>query len=123
MKSALAGAGVVAAGSRVAGADPVNIALPSLGLEPLPARTPVQHLVVVMMENRSVNHYLGWYGAENPDFDAHQDAAFPDLRQGPGGPLVPTTAWGQRGLGNYHGRGFEDPSHGWTGGRCEMGIG
>ena len=67
MKSALAGAGVVAAGSRVAGADPVNIALPSLGLEPLPARTPVQHLVVVMMENRSADHYLGWYGAERSE--------------------------------------------------------
>lgn len=123
MKSALAGAGAVAVGARVAGADPVNLALPSLGIETRPARTPVQHLVVVMMENRSVDHFLGWYGAENDDFDAIQESAFPDLRQGPGGPLVPTAPWGERGDGNFHGRGHPDPSHGWSGGRLERRLG
>jgi phospholipase C len=72
-----------------------------------------------MMENRSVDHYLGWYGAENPAFDAHQSAQFPDLRVGANGRMVSTANWGAAGRGNWHGRGFADPSHGWTGGRLE----
>jgi phospholipase C len=32
---------------------------------------------------------------------------------------VATEPWGARGRGNFHGRGFEDPSHGWSGGRAE----
>jgi len=120
LKGALAGAGAAAVGSaRSAAAGPVNLALPSLGLTPPAARTPVEHLVVVMMENRSVDHYLGWYGAENDEFDAMQEAAYTDLRQGEDGPLVATEAWGQAGRANFHGRGFADPAHGWTGGRVE----
>ncbi len=119
MKGALATAGAVSAlGAGPAGASAVNLALPSLRAGRRPARTPVEHLVVVMMENRSVDHYLGWYGTENPDFDATQTGSFRDLRQGPDGPLVDTAPWGQRGHGNFHGRGFKDPSHGWTGGRA-----
>jgi phospholipase C len=120
MKGALAAAGAAAAvGPGVAGAQPVNLALPSLRAGRRPARTPVEHLVVVMMENRSVDHYLGWYGVENPDFDATQVRAYRDLRQGPDGPMVTTEPWGARGRANFHGRGFADPSHGWTGGRAE----
>ncbi|MEY2419577.1 MAG: phospholipase [Actinomycetota bacterium] len=84
-----------------------------------PARTPVKHLVVVMMENRSLNHYLGWYGKENPNFDARQSFSVPDLRPGRAGQTVTTKDWGQRGMKNFHGRGWEDPSHGWDGGRAE----
>ena len=119
VKGAAAGAGVVAAGAQSAGANLVNLVLPSLGIETRPGRTPVEHLVVVMMENRSVDHYLGWYGAENPAFDGIQHASFPDLRQGPDGPLLATEGWGQAGRNDMHGRGFEDPSHGWDGGRAE----
>ena len=120
MRGAVATAGVVAAGRGAAAqAGPVNLALPSLRAGRRPARTPVEHLVVVMMENRSVDHYLGWYGVENPDFDATQVRSFPDLRQGPHGPMVTTEPWGQRGRKNFHGRGFADPSHGWGGGRAE----
>jgi phospholipase C len=93
--------------------------LGDVGVSRAASRTPIKHIVVVMMENRSVNHMLGWYGAENPNFNARQHASFPDLRQGPNGPLVPTTDWGVRGRNNFHGRGFEDPSHGWDGGRYE----
>jgi phospholipase C len=120
MKGALAGAGAAAiGGAGPAGAGPVNVALPSLGrIAPSP-RTPVEHLVVVMMENRSVDHYLGWYGAENDDFDSTQQGAYRDLRQGEDGPLVSTEPWGRAGRANFHGRGFADPSHGWTGGRAE----
>jgi phospholipase C len=119
VKGALAGAGVLAARPGLARANPVNVALPSLGGDTRPARTPVEHLVVVMMENRSVDHYLGWYGRENDHFDAKPRAAFPDLRLGPDGEMVATEAWGGSGRNNFHGRGYADPSHGWTGGRAE----
>ena len=117
MKGAAAGLGAVALGAQAARADTPNLVLPSLGFEPKAARTPVKHLVVVMMENRSVDHYLGWYGKENPDFDGIQDATFPDLRRK--GKTVSTESWGVAGRANYHGRGFEDPDHGWRGGRLE----
>lgn len=124
VKGAAAGAGLAAAGGRIAAAagigGPVNIALPSLGrLLPAP-RTPVEHVVVVMMENRSVDHYLGWYGEENQAFDGRRRATFPDLRQGPDGPPVDTQDWGTHGLANFHGRGYADPNHGWGGGRAEL---
>ena len=81
-------------------------------------RTPITNLVVVMMENRSADHYLGWYGKENPNFDGRQAFATPDLRQGKAG-TVSSKNWGVRGTKNFHGRGFNDPSHGWDGGRYE----
>lgn len=112
--AAAAGAGAALLGSGATRANPLNLVLPSLGIETKPSRTPVEHLVVVMMENRSVDHYLGWYGAENPDFDATQDGAFVDLRQGPDGPVVATEPWGERGRQNFHGREFADPSHSWS---------
>jgi phospholipase C len=119
VKGALATAGALAAVPSAARASTTNLALPSLGQVTRPARTPVEHLVVVMMENRSVDHYLGWYGAENPSFDGRSQATFRDLRQGPDGPPIDTESWGQAGRNNFHGRGFADPSHGWTGGRAE----
>ena len=95
LQGAAAGLGLTALGGR-ANADLLNIALPSLGVETRPAKTPVKHIVVVMMENRSVDHLLGWYGAENPNFDARQHATCPDLRK-PGGPMMATANWGQHG--------------------------
>ncbi len=118
LKGAAAGLGIASA-ARPTRAAGLNSLLALLGVESKPARTPVKNLVVVMMENRSVDHMLGWYGAENPAFDAKQVASFPDLRLGPNGPMVATQNWGQAGRGNHHGRGFSDPSHGWSGGRYE----
>lgn len=85
-------------------------------------KTPVTNLVVVMMENRSVDHYLGWYGKENPNFDARQDWTVPDLRSGKSG-SVSSFNWGANGFKSFHGRGFKDPSHGWDGGRAEKAAG
>lgn len=121
LRGTLAGAGLAALGPFAARADDfVNLALPPSGtlLRPKP-RTPVEHLVVVMLENRSLDHYLGWYGAENDDFDGVQHAAFPDRRDGGGGALVPTAPWGRAGRDDYAGRGFEDPAHSWTAGRVQ----
>lgn len=122
VKGAVAGAGIAATGATAARANLVNLVLPTLGIETRDPRTPVEHIVVVMMENRSVDHFLGWYGAENPAFDGHQQGIYPDLRQGPqvpGGPALGTESWGVAGRHNYHGRGFSDPSHSWSGGRRE----
>jgi phospholipase C len=112
LKTAAAGVGLAALGPGRA------LAVPSLAgvLRPA-AKTPVEHLVVLMMENRSLDHFLGWYGAENPDFDGRQQATFVDLRQGPDGPPISTRPWGARGRGDFHGRGFADPTHSWGGGR------
>ncbi len=116
------GAGVglgMASVGRAARADVFQTLLSKAGVSSRNARTPIKHLVVVMQENRSVDHFQGWYGAENPNFNGIQNAAFPDLRQGPDGPLVATQNWGRAGKNNFHGRGWEDPSHGWSGGRHE----
>jgi phospholipase C len=119
--AAAAGLGAAALSTQPvsAASGPVNLALPSLRSGRRRGGTPVEHIVVLMQENRSIDHYLGWYGAENDRYDAHQHAAFPDLRQGPDGPLVETELWGAEGRNDYAGRGFRDPSHGWTGGRLE----
>jgi phospholipase C len=119
VKGAVVSAGAAVAVPGVARASTANIALPSNGLVTRPARTPVEHLVVLVQENRSLNHTLGWYGSENKAFDGRQKGTFRDLRQGPTGPLVSTEPWGERGRKNYHGRAFADPSHGWSGGRLE----
>ena len=119
VKGAAAGLGRPARRRLGRAPDLVNLALPSLGPEPRHARTPIEHLVVVMMENRSVDHYLGWYGKENPDFDGIQDASFRDLRQGPTGRWSPPRTGARGGRNDFHGRGFEDPDHGWDGGRLE----
>ena len=114
---ALAGAGGIGAGGAARG-DVLGTVRRLAGIPSRSPRTPVKNIVVVMMENRSVDHLLGWYGGENRDFDGRQRAQFPDLRA-PGAPLLATESWGQRGRNSYHGRGFEDPSHGWDGGRAE----
>ncbi len=121
LRGTLAGAGLAALGPVAARADSfVNLALPPSGTLLRPkSRTPVEHLVIVMLENRSVDHYLGWYGAENQEFDAFQNASFPDRRAGADGALVPTANWGRAGRDDYAGRGFEDPSHSWNSGRVQ----
>ena len=123
MKAGLAGVGLAAGTARAARADFVNLALPSLGLDAQRSATPVEHIVVVMMENRSVNHYLGWYGAENDDFDAHQQATYLDSAGNP----FSTDFWGKdeqgNGRGNYHGRGSADPGHNWRQGRVQRNDG
>jgi len=78
-----------------------------LGL-PKPAKSGVEHIVVVMMENRSFDHFLGWL----PGADGRQAGlAFAD-RQGlfqPTYPLAP----------DYQGCGHPDPDHSYEGGRVE----
>src|ERR1051325_7979645 len=50
-------------------------ASPSTAL-PAPEQSGIDHVVLVMMENRSFDHYLGWL----PGADGRQDLSFPDKR-------------------------------------------
>ncbi|HKQ60481.1 MAG TPA: alkaline phosphatase family protein [Candidatus Polarisedimenticolaceae bacterium] len=72
------------------------------------ARKQFQHLVVVMMENRSFDHLLGWH----PTADAMQEGlAYPDHNEvlQPTFPLAP----------DFRGCTHPDPDHTWEGGRVE----
>lgn len=109
IKSAAAGAGLLAAGQASARADGlVNLALPNLGQTHVNPRTPIDHVVVLMMENRSVDHYLGWYSAENGHFDGTQHRAYVDAS----GAVIDTKNWGAAGEGDFSGCEFNDPGHG-----------
>ncbi len=69
----------------------------------------IEHIVVVMMENRSFDHYLGWA----PGADGIQEGlAFPDET----GALVPTYPLAP----DYQGCGHPDPDHSYAGGRVEL---
>ena len=73
---------------------------------PDPARSGIEHIVVVMMENRSFDHYLGWL----PNADGRQAGLTYTDRNGiihPTHPLAP----------DFTGCGHPDPDHSWDGGR------
>jgi phospholipase C len=71
----------------------------------------VDHIVVVMMENRSFDHLLGWH----PTADAVQEGlSYPDPEAG--NALVPTH---QLSPLDYTGCGHPDPDHSWAGGRAQ----
>jgi phospholipase C len=93
------------------------------------ASAPIDHVVVVMMENRSFDHWLGWLAEDGQyleagrrrygrhfSVDGNQHQSFP----GPAG-MVPTAhVPDQQNQPNpFQGCGHPDPSHGWTGGRAE----
>ena len=130
LKTAAAGAGLAAAGASPAKAF-VNLALPAPIL-PVATKTPVKTIVVMMMENRSLDHYLGWYGDEvaargtGETFDGRTTASYLDRRAGSAteGQMVDTAYWGggAGGRGNFHGRGFKDPGHNINAGRAEANV-
>src|SRR5437870_5089517 len=74
----------------------------------------VQQVVVVMMENRSFDHALGWH----PAADGTQDGlSFID----DAGIVHPTANLGAE--GDYQGCGRADPDHSWKGGRIDLDSG
>jgi phospholipase C len=76
---------------------------------PSPRNLPIDTFVVLMMENRSFDHYLGWL----PGADGRQAGLrFTD----PSGKTHST--YNLR--NNYQGCGFLDPDHSWDGGRTEL---
>jgi phospholipase C len=75
---------------------------------PLPDASGIDHVVVVMMENRSFDHFLGWYD----DADGRQAGLRYFDRQGVGH----TT---HRLAPDFQGCGHPDPDHSYEGGRIE----
>jgi phospholipase C len=75
---------------------------------PTPAASGIEHIVVVMMENRSFDHLLGWLPNSN---GAQAGLSYPDKN----GNLQPT----QR-LNYFVGCSHPDPDHSYAGGRSEF---
>ena len=75
---------------------------------PAPARSGIEHVVVLMMENRSFDHFLGWL----PGADGKQAG------------LTYTDRYGVRHathhLQQFDSCGFNDPDHSWEGGRIQL---
>ena len=79
---------------------------------PSPRNMPIDHFVVVMMENRSFDHYFGWH----PTADArNRGLSYPDAN----GKQVKT----YRLTPDFQGCAFKDPDHSWEGGRHQWGRG
>lgn len=75
-------------------------------------RKGIEHVVVVMMENRSFDHFLGWV----PGSDGRQAGLqYPD-RSGVARPTYPLAP-------DYQGCGHPDPDHSYEGGRIEYNKG
>ena len=78
---------------------------------PAPGDSGIDHIVVVMMENRSFDHYMGW----QPGADGRQAGlTFTDAAG---------TAHATHHLTVPYGCGFNDPDHSYTGGRTEFNNG
>jgi phospholipase C len=82
---------------------------------PSPRNLPIDHFVVLMMENRSFDHYFGWLSGQA---DATQRQSYPN----PQGQRVPTRHFSTLGSGGaqYKGCGHPDPGHGWESGRKQL---
>src|SRR4051794_33507111 len=76
---------------------------------PSPRNLPVDTFVVLMMENRSFDHYLGWL----PHADGHQAGLSYTTRDGQ---AVAT----HRLAPDFQGCAFNDPNHSWDGGREQV---
>lgn len=78
------------------------------GKLPSPRKLPIDTYVVLMMENRSFDHYFGWH----PIADAKNTGlSYPDANGNPVAThhLTP----------DFQGCDFRDPEHGWNGGRFQ----
>ena len=82
---------------------------------PSPRNVEIDHFVVLMMENRSFDHYFGWLSG---DADATQRASYRNEQ----GQQVPTRHFSTLGTGGteYKGCGHPDPGHGWESGRSQL---
>jgi len=79
---------------------------------PSPRNMPIDTFVVLMMENRSFDHYFGWH----PRADARNSGlSYPDAN----GNQVRT----HRLTPDFQGCAFRDPDHSWKGGRHQWGRG
>ena len=93
----------------LAGFPPTNASAEDDGFDPPePEDSGIEHIVLVMMENRSFDHFLGWL----PAHDGRQAGlSYTDAS----GVSHQTYALAP----NFQGCGFHDPDHSFTGGRVE----
>ena len=103
----LGGAACVASSSTT-GAPPAGRRRPSPGQLPAPADSGIDHVVLVMMENRSFDHLLGWA----PGADGRQSGLTYRDRHG-----LPHGTWH---LADFQGCGHPDPDHTAEGGRVAL---
>jgi phospholipase C len=79
---------------------------------PLPHKSGLEHIVVVMMENRSFDHFLGWLPSVNPAADGRQAGlTYLDRYR------VPHDT---HHLDIFASCGFQDPDHSYEGGRIQL---
>ena len=112
------------------GAEYQPTALPAGRMLDLPAsESPIDHVVIVMMENRSFDHYFGWLGRDAGylerglsrygagfSIDAKSMQTFLD----PDGRPVDTFHLDKSSMENpWRGCGFNDPGHGWDAGHVQ----
>ncbi|MEA2273914.1 MAG: phospholipase [Solirubrobacteraceae bacterium] len=80
---------------------------------PGPSNMELDHVVILMMENRSYDHYFGWL----PGADGVQDVTYRNAQ----GQDVPTRHFDQlAGDADFQGCGHPDPGHGWDAGRVQL---
>ena len=106
------GAGIAGAAGAASVLGPAAIARAATGATPSalppPDQSGIEHIVVLMMENRSFDHMFGWL----PGADGQQDGlSFLDKD----GVLQPTTH-----LTEFQGCGHPDPDHSFAGGRIQL---
>jgi phospholipase C len=107
----LKGVAVTAGALALGGTGQTVVQAKGKGLPP-PARSGIDHVVVVMMENRSFDHFLGWL----PGADGKQAGLTyfgSDNQPHSTYPLAP----------DYQGCGHPDPDHSYEGGRVEYNNG
>ncbi len=106
--AAVAGAGVL--GGATAAAEPRDDRRddPRAARLPAPKDSGIEHVVVLMMENRSFDHTLGWL----PRANGRQDNAYPD-RTGKRQRTYPLRP-------DFQGCSHPDPDHSYEGGRSEL---
>lgn len=91
---------------------------PGTGLSrlPPPEESGIDHIVQVMMENRSYDHFLGWV----PGSDGRQAGLrYPNVN----GDMVETFRLSQDPAYGFQGCGWADPNHGYDGGRVHLNNG
>ncbi len=114
-RRAVLGAAAVGAGALAMGASGLGAAAaltpPKSPVHVAPSRSGIEHIIVVMMENRSFDHMLGWLPGANGvqaglTYLDHEGVAHPTWH-----------------LDTYQGLQYGDPDHSYTGGRLEWNHG
>jgi phospholipase C len=100
MLGAVTAAGGLSTLGRIARATPA--------ITPSPSSSGIDHIVVLCMENRSFDHYLGWVPGAN---GRQQGLSYAD----DAGVMHQTRRWT-----DWTGCGYNDPDHGYGGGRVQL---